>query len=177
MRRGGALLCALLMLVSTLAFAAKEEASPLSPADIEHLNALERQWAGRLDAAVAALRVKQYRAAERYTDKAIETVGEMKAFLEKRDLAPDSIDQIVAMERLNAAYANMVEIGATATDPRATVADLSRIGRLFGDSRRKLTEAERRFHAAPRLQALCRQFLDVLDEFDREVKRMLSKHR
>ena len=148
--------------------------SPLTQDEVNRLNSMEQEWAASIDKAVPFIRQKNSSSAGAYIKKAADIISGMKDLLIKKGYNAGAVDRLVAMERLTGAYMNMARIAGYANDPRAAARDLQKVRALFNDTRQKLLEAREKFHELPPLQELCRQFLGILDEFEREIKKLVS---
>ena len=145
----------------------------LSRDEVDWLNAMERQWAQDVDAAVPFIRQKDYASAQKYLKKAVDTLAEMERFLVARGYVVASIDRFGAMEGLTAAYGDMAEITVYANDPRRAAANPGKVRALLADARRKLVIAQAKFGTVPPLAELCGRFIGALDEFERDVQKAL----
>jgi hypothetical protein len=146
--------------------------SPLTQDEVDRLNSMEQEWAASIDKAVPFIRQKKSRNALANTKKAAAVISGMKSLLVKKGYNVGAIDRLVAMESLTDAYSNMAKIAGYTREPYITINDFKKMRSLFDDTRGKLLVAEAKFHELPKIQEMCRQFLGLLDDFEREVKKV-----
>lgn len=147
----------------------------LTQDDVRQLNGMEQEWAQEIDRAVLFIRQKNAASAGVHLKKAAAVLGRMKDLLVTKEFDVAGVDRLVAMELLTGAYANMGELTAFIAAPRSVAAHIEKIRALFADTRKKLLEAQMKFHQVPALQELCKNFRDSLDEFESEVRKVLAE--
>lgn len=147
--------------------------TPLTQDDVDRLNAMEKEWGANIDRAVPFIRQKKYPAASAYLQNAADVISEIRELLIKKGYKPGANDRLTAMDLLTGAYMDMARIAAYAESPQTIGNNFQAIRALFDDARKKLSEAKVKFHEMPPLQELCRQFLDTLDDFERDIKRAM----
>lgn len=162
-----------LLVASCKAETPSAASSPLTRDEISRIDSLEQEWGQDLDKAGEFIRQTNAGNALTYTKKATAVISEIKSILIKRGHAPAAIDKLVAMESFTDAYTNLAKIAAYTHATRVTMNDFNDMRTLFDDTRKKLLIAEAKFHEAPQMQEICRQYLGVLDEFERNIRKLL----
>jgi hypothetical protein len=143
--------------------------------EISELNSMENEWSSSIDKAVSCMRNKDRSGAGIYIKKANSVIGRMKELLIRKEDSVNSADKSVAMDKLTDAYKNMETIIDYVVDARTLVMNSSRVKAIISDTREKLLDAYVRFYEVPQLQDLCKRFVGVLDELEREMNKALSK--
>jgi tetratricopeptide (TPR) repeat protein len=145
----------------------------LTQYDIDMLNSLEKEWGMNIDKSIPFIQERNYAGADVYIAKARESVQKMKDLLTEKRYDPESIDRIIAMDRLVMVYANLNRIGAYANNPEEAIGNMVEVQALFQDTHKQLNTAEAKFHEVPPLQELCREIRGLLNELEQEIKRYI----
>jgi hypothetical protein len=147
----------------------------LAQDETAELNSMEREWAASIDKAVSCMRSKDRSGVDIYIKKANSIIERMKGLLVRKAYIAGSADRMVAIDKLTEAYKNMSRIADYVVDAPSLVMNAGRVRAIINDTRERLLEAYVRFYEVPPLQELCKRFVGVLDECEREMNKALSQ--
>jgi hypothetical protein len=147
----------------------------LTSDEIAELNIMEKEWVSSIDKAVSCVRGKDRAGADLHIRKANSVIERMKDLLIRKRYITESGDRMVAMDKLTDAYRNLSQIADYVVDAPSLIMNAGRVQAIIGDTREKLLDAYVRFYEVPPLQELCKKFVGVLDGFEREMNKVLSR--